>query len=132
MKKRLRGMVLVEFAMVAPLLIFLTVVVFDLGLAVYAKTAAIAAAREGGRTAAVTDSASKGVTQCYEMAERAGLKKDDMSCSVSREGEFYHSEAVYNHKMVVPALPKLLGGESWNQVTVRGKALFRAEAAVSP
>lgn len=132
MKKLCRGTALVEFAMVAPLLIFLTVVVFDLGLVVYAKTAAIAAAREGGRTAAVTDSEWKGVAQCYEMAERAGLDASSTVCTVSRQGDFYHSEAVYRHKMVVPALPKLLGGEEWNQVTVKGKALFRAETAVSP
>ena len=132
LKKRFRGMVLVEFAMVAPLLIFLTVVVFDLGLVVYSKTAAIAAAREGGRAAAVSDDSWEGVKQCYDMAEKAGLGKNDTSCAVSRQGNFYYSEAVYSHKMVVPALPKLLGGESWNRITVKGKALFRAETAVSP
>ncbi len=132
MKKRLRGMVLVEFAMVAPLLIFLTVVVFDLGLTVYAKTAVIAAAREGGRTAAVTDSASKGVDKCYEMAETAGLERSAVTCSVSRQGDFYYSNAAYRHKMVVPALPRLVGGESWTELTVRGKAIFRAETGLNP
>jgi len=87
LKKRLRGMVLVEFALVAPLLIFLTVVVFDLGLTVYAKTAAIAAAREGGRTAAVTDSASNGVDKCYEMAETAGLERSAVTCSIKKQKE---------------------------------------------
>lgn len=131
LKKFFRGMALVEFAMVAPLLIFLTVVLFDLGLVVYDKVAVIAAAREGGRAAAVSDDSGKGVAQCYAMAERAGLSRGDVSCSVTRSGDFWHAEATCNHRMVVPGLPRLLGGQEWNVVTVKGKALFRAETAVS-
>ncbi|SMB96489.1 TadE-like protein [Thermanaeromonas toyohensis ToBE] len=131
-RKKFSGMALVEFAMVAPLLIFLTVVVFDLGLVVYDKVAVIAAAREGGRTAAVTDDAWKGVQACYSMASRAGLQSGSVSCTVSKQGDFYVSQATCRHAMVVPGLPMLLGGDRWTEITVTGKALFRAETAVSP
>lgn len=127
-----RGNVLVEFAMVAPLLFFISIVIFDMGLVVYDKVAVIAAAREGGRTAAVTDQSWQGVQACYGMAERAGLQLGSVTCNVTKTGDYYYAEAGYYRPMLVPGLPLLLGGEKWTAITVTGKALFRGETAVNP
>jgi Flp pilus assembly protein TadG len=53
-----RGAALVEFALVVPLLMLMMCATIDFGLAVYTLNNLTAAAREGGRYAAVQDQAS--------------------------------------------------------------------------
>lgn len=132
MKRDRRGSALVEFALVLPILLAVSLIVFDLGFVVYDKLAVMAAAREGGRAAAVTDSTADGREMCYKMAERAGLHKDRVMCSVSDLGDYYVILAEYRSQMLVPGLPALLGGDEWTEIKVGGKAIFRGETAIGP
>ncbi len=74
-----QGNTLVEFALVIPLLLFLVIGFFDLGLIVYARNTLSFAAREGARVAIIP---SKTDTQICAQA-RAEAQGLNITCIVS-------------------------------------------------
>ncbi len=79
-----RGQTLVEFAIILPLFIFLMIVIFDLGRAVYYYSVIHNAAREGARYGIINPKA----TDYPAIAERAkeyaiGLGADDITVTVA-------------------------------------------------
>lgn len=77
-----RGQTLVEFALVAPILILLLLALFDLGRAVYAYNTVSNAAREGARLAIVDQTVAAGTpVAAIEAANQAtslGLDPSDV------------------------------------------------------
>jgi Flp pilus assembly protein TadG len=78
-----RGQSLVEFALIAPLLILLLLALFDFGRAIYAYNAISNAAREGARIAIVDQSESGGVplaaNEAANQATALGLNAADIN-----------------------------------------------------
>ena len=82
-RKSSQGQSLVEFALIAPLLILLLLALFDFGRAVYAYNTISNAAREGVRLAIVDQSESGGVplaaTEAANQATALGLDPSDVN-----------------------------------------------------
>lgn len=78
-----RGQSMVEFALIAPLLILLLLALFDFGRAAYAYNAISNAAREGARLAIVDQTVSGGIpvaaTEAANQATALGLDPSDTS-----------------------------------------------------
>jgi hypothetical protein len=81
--KRQHGQTLVEFALIAPILVVLLLALFDFGRAIYAFNAISNAAREGARLAIVDQSVVSGVpvaaTEAANQATSLGLDPSDPS-----------------------------------------------------
>lgn len=100
-KRRKKGQAMLEFALVFPLLLLLTLGIIDVGRILFSYSATIAAAREGARYGAATRNIGGGIPQ-YEdcdgikaAAKRigrfAGVDDDSITIRYSNEGGVYAS-----------------------------------------
>jgi len=81
---RFSGQTLVEFALILPVLLVILLGVVDLGRAIYANNAIANAAREGGRTAIVNQTATE--IRARAIAQATGLEIDGASTSCPPSG----------------------------------------------
>ncbi|MBI2762161.1 MAG: pilus assembly protein [Chloroflexi bacterium] len=77
------GQSLVEFALILPVLLLVLFGVFDFGRAIYAYNAVSNAAREGGRTAIVNQTASDIRARAAAQATALGIDATSTSCPPS-------------------------------------------------
>lgn len=96
-----RGQTLVEFALIIPAFILLTVVIFDFGRAVYYSSAVHNAAREGARAGIVNpDNFSAMESASIEYAVGLGLNPTDVD-AYPGPSEWVGTEENYTVKVIV-------------------------------
>ncbi len=136
-----RGQSLVEFAIILPVLLMLTVVIFDLGRVVYYYSALHNAAREGVRYGAATPlkqpfvitvdvNGMKNAAKNYAIG--LGLKNPNITYAGYGPSETIHDFAnptvevdlSYEFTPATPVLPNLLG---LGQITLNSYAVMRTE-----
>lgn len=120
-----RGAVLVEFALVLPLLVILIFGIIQVSIAFNRFQGIHAAAREGGRTASIPSSTAADVTARVNEA-LAGISFDSSptinpgaSCA-NRQGQQVTVTVSAPHTISVPFLPAV-------SVAMNGRGVFRCE-----
>ena len=130
-----RGQSIVEFALVAPLLILLVLALFDFGRAVYAYNAISNAAREGARVAIVDQTVTSGIpvaaTEAANQATALGLNPSDInqvrvlyrlpdlsaSCPDRGIGCVAEVRVQYQFRAVTPVIGAIIGPVSLSTTT---------------
>lgn len=104
-----RGTAVLEMALILPVFLFLTVMGTEIGLMVDARVDVAAVAREAGRSAAMSWSASAGRAQGYAAAADRGLDESRLSLSVSKDGLLWNVTARYRYPLLAPDVGGLIG-----------------------
>lgn len=141
MKRLQRGSALVEFAMVAPLLVLLLLGIMVIGLVINAKIVVAGAAREAGRSWAIQQSERKARELAADAITGGGLPTQTRGqilfdplrdVEFNRRGEYIAVTVTYRQPAFVPLLADLLDPDSPGDgtLTLRSQALFRVERQV--
>lgn len=137
-RNRQRGSALVEFALVAPLLILLLLGIMVIGVMINAKIVVAGAAREAGRTWAIVQSDQLARQKAAEaiqgggLPDRAGgqiLFDPNRDVQFAPQGDYIAVTVRYRQPTLVPLLAQLIDPDSPDDgtVTLRSQALFRVE-----
>jgi hypothetical protein len=99
----------VEFALVAPFLILVTLGILDLGRLVFINTMLSAAAQDGARVGAV----STNFTEIQSAVEDKlnGVNSDDVEIAIERTEDYAEVEVVYTFQPVTPLIGLAIGDE---------------------
>lgn len=132
-----RGSQIVEFALIAPILIYLLLMVPVIGMLVRAWVVAEIAAREGARTLAISGSPELACERAYqEVTLYGGLPEGDPAAPFFQRSFITYNAAQgrvaveYRQPTYMPGLGLLMGGGPMDeQITVRGEATFLPEYA---
>ncbi|MFZ5825168.1 MAG: TadE/TadG family type IV pilus assembly protein [Bacillota bacterium] len=138
MKRRQRGSALVEFALVAPLLIMLLLGIMVVGMVINAKIVVAGAAREAGRAWAIEQSDQRARQRAADAITGGGLPTrsggrllfdPDRDVRFDRREEYIAVTVSYRQPTFVPLLAWLLDPHSPRDgmLTLKGQALFRVE-----
>ena len=124
-----RGTALIEFALVLPLLLVLTLAVVDLSRAFYAKNVIEQAAREGVRLLAVTSSADSALvrSRVLEVAKFGGVTVSGLTISGPDAARQVLVDVQCQFSWLMPGLFELVGAGITNPTTLAGKAVMRDE-----
>lgn len=127
------GVVLVEFALVAGLLLFLCFSIIELGLVVNAKLVLAAAAREGARRAAVEGGATAPVYDRIEDQLRLGsIDPERVEVRIVPHRAAYGSTIAvaleYDYPVSLPLLQPVLG----RSLSLRAEVITRSERVRGP
>lgn len=133
-----RGSALVEFALVAPLLILLLLSIMVMGLVINAKIVVAGAAREAGRSWAIEQSERQARERAAEAISGGGLPVESRGHSLfeptrdvsfERRGDYIAVTVSYRQPTFVPLLDSLLDRETPGDgtITLQSQALFRVE-----
>ena len=124
-----RGTALIEFALVLPLLLVLTLAVVDLSRAFYAKNVVEQAAREGVRLLAVTSDADSALVRyrVLDVAKLGGVTVSGMTISGPDAARQVGVEVQCQFSWLMPGLFDLVGAGFTNPMTLAGKAVMRDE-----
>jgi Flp pilus assembly protein TadG len=125
-----RGTALIEFTLVLPLLLILTVAAIDFGRAFFVKNVLEQAARAGVRLSVITSQADSALvlSRVLEEANSAGVtvtavdsdRFGDKQIRITVRGEF---------NWIFPGVFNLLGGSFSNPMTLTGKAVMRDQTS---
>jgi hypothetical protein len=133
-----RGSALVEFALIAPLLLLLLLGIMVVGIAINAKIVVTGAAREGARTWAIEQGDDAARARAAEAIRAGGLPWHsgpttlfDPASDVAfdRQGAYIAVTVTYRQPTFVPLLGRILDPQSPGDgtLTLRSRALFRVE-----
>lgn len=124
-----RGTALIEFALVLPLLLVLTLAVVDLSRAFYAKNVVEQAAREGVRLLAVSSTADSALVRArvLEVAKFGGVTVTGLTISGPDAARQVQVDVQSQFSWLMPGLFNLVGAEITNPMTLAGKAVMRDE-----
>lgn len=136
--RRRRGSAMVEFALVAPLLILILVGIMVMGVVINAKIVVAGAAREAGRTWAVHKEDSRARAKATDSITGGGLKiasdsrilfEPNQDVQFQRQGDYILVTVTYRQPTFVPLLARLIDPSSPNDgtITLRSQAVFRVE-----
>lgn len=126
---RERGTALIEFALVLPLLLVLTVAAVDIGRAFFAKNMLEQSAREGARLLAVKSLADSAQvrTRVLQVANTAGVTVTDVNQAVGDVHEPVTVTVTAEFEWIFPGVFNLFGAGFTNPFTMTGKAVMRDE-----
>lgn len=139
MLRRIEGNALVEFAFVAPILVFILIATVVLGLTVNAKIVVNGAAREAGRTFAINRDLNQARERARDAVVGGGLPEEfqgrqlfrrEADVQIRQDGEYVYVTVQYRQPMFIPMLPKLLdaGANPWKPyLDLVSTAVFRME-----
>ncbi len=124
-----RGTALIEFALVLPLLLVLTVAVVDLSRAFYAKNVAEQAAREGVRLLAVTSTADSALVRqrVLQVANSAGVTVSGLTMTDPDASRQVSVKVDCAFDWLMPGVFNLFGAGLKNPTALSGKAVMRDE-----
>lgn len=133
--KEEKGSQIVEFALIAPILVYLLLMVPVMGMLVRAWVVTEIAAREAARTLAVSGSGEMACERAYqEVTLYGGLPEGGASNPYFRRHFITYNAAEgrvvveYRQPTYMPGLGLLMGGDPMDeQITVRGEATFMPE-----
>ena len=128
-KNRQRGTALIEFTLILPLLLILTVAVVDFGRAFFIKNVLEQAAREGVRLRAVKSVADSGQvrTRVLEVAGPAKVTISDLIIEGPIAGQV-HVKVTGQFNWIFPGVFNLMGAGFTNPVSLSGEAWMRSES----
>lgn len=130
---------MVEFALVAPILLFLLVATVTLGLALNAKIVVSGAAREAGRAYAIHRDIHLARDRAREAVVGGGLREEfqgkqlfrrEADVRITQDGDYVSVTVHYRQPMFVPLLPRLLDPQAdpWRPyLELVSTAVFRME-----
>lgn len=131
------GSVMVEFALIAPLLVLMLIGIMVMGVVINSKIVVAGAAREAGRTWAIARDDRVARAKAAEAISGGGLKSAvdgqtlfDPSRDVTfqRQGDYVHVTVLYRQPTFVPLLAELMGQYgSGGLLPLRSQAVFRVE-----
>jgi Flp pilus assembly protein TadG len=124
-----RGTALVEFALVFPFLLVLTLGVVDISRAFWIKNVVDQAAREGVRYLVVHSVAdSAGVrARVQEVTESANVTLTSLTITGPGAGQIMTVKPAVQFDWIFPGLFNWLGASFTNPMTVTGRAVMRKE-----
>lgn len=133
-----KGSALVEFALVAPLLILVLLGIMVMGVMINAKIVVAGAAREAGRTWAIVKRDDTARTRAADAIRDGGLKwtangkvlfEPSRDVHVTRRGaDWIEVTVTYKQPTFVPLIAELMDGIGADGlVTLRSTAIFRVE-----
>lgn len=136
--KKRRGSAMVEFALVAPLLVLILVGIMVMGVVINSKIVVAGAAREAGRTWAIVKTDGTARAKAADAIQGGGLKYSSDSkvlfdpahdVQFQRMGDYIQVTVTYRQPTFVPLLAKLIdpAGPGDGTITLRSQAVFRVE-----
>lgn len=126
-----RGTALIEFALILPLLLVVTIAVVDFGRAFFVKNVLEQAAREGVRLRAVTSSAdSMLVTQRVNaVAAPANVTITNVLIEGPTPAKQVHVKVTASFNWIFPGVFNLVGASFTNPTSLTGEAWMRNEGS---
>lgn len=130
-KRNQRGTALVEFTLILPLLLLLTVAAVDFGRAFFVKNIVEQAAREGVRLRVVTTAADSADVRARVLAVANSANVTIAGLSVSGPDAQRQVTVVVEAQFnwIVPGIYNLFGANFTNPMQVTGRAVMRHESA---
>ena len=127
---RERGTALIEFALILPFLLVITLTVVDLSRAFWIKSVAATAARQGARTAAVVTSSDADTirSQVRRVLNLANIETADIgTITITPANGQIEVEVPVHFNWLYLGLLNLFGSTFTNPQTITARAVFRRE-----
>jgi len=122
------GEALVEFALILPILLVLSLGMLDFGRAFHAKSLVDQAAREGCRVAIVTKPLDQAlIVERVEKVLEAGNMKPNSVTSNLDANRLVEVEVEITFKFITPGVFSLIGAKFDNTMELVGRAVMRSE-----
>lgn len=126
---------MVEFALVAPILITVLLGIMVMGVIINAKIVVAGAAREAGRTWAIVKDDGRARQKAVDALSGGGLQfaggtqfDPHSDVTFQRQGDYIAVTVRYRQPTFVPLIAELIDPASPNgYITLRSQALFRVE-----
>lgn len=136
--KKERGSAMVEFALIAPLLVLLLLGIMTAGVLINSKIVVANAAREAGRIWAVSQDDAVARSKGAAAITSGGLKQYEAGQTLfdpnsdirfERKGEYIAVTVFYRQPTFVPLLARIIdpGSPDDGYVLLRSQSLFRVE-----
>lgn len=131
-----RGSVIVEFALIAPLLILVLLGIMGMGVLINAKIVVAGAAREAGRAWAIVKDDAPARAKAADAITSGGLKLRDggqnlfdpaQDVRFQRQGDYVTVTVTYRQPTFAPLLAQVLDGSGTGYITLRSQSIFRVE-----
>jgi hypothetical protein len=130
-----RGSVMVEFALVAPLLVLVLLGIMVMGVVINSKIVVAGAAREAGRTWAIVKDDTRARVKATEAMSSGGLQfgggaqfNPGQDVTFQRQGDYIAVTVTYRQPTFVPLIAQVIDPSSANgYITLRSQSMFRVE-----
>lgn len=125
-----RGVALIEFALILPLLLVLTLAVVDVSRAFWIKNVAYQAAREGVRQWVVSTPADSTdvESRVQQVVDQAGITLEDVELVDADAGELMEVRVTVTFNWLYPGLFAWLGADYTNPVSLLAVSSMRKES----
>jgi Flp pilus assembly protein TadG len=130
-RKAQRGTALIEFTLVLPMLLVMTVAAVDFGRAFFVKNVVSQAAREGVRLRAVTSSADSGLVRdrVLQVANAANVTISNLSIAGPDPSRQVTVTVTAEFNWIFPGVFNLFGANFTNPMSLTGEAVMRNEGS---
>ena len=130
-RKAQRGTALIEFTLVLPMLLVMTVAAVDFGRAFFVKNVVSQAAREGVRLRAVTSSADSGLVtaRVNQVAQAANVNVTQVSIAGPDPSRMVTVTVTAEFNWIFPGVFNLFGANFTNPMSLTGEAVMRNEGS---
>ena len=130
-RSRERGTALIEFTLILPLLLVVTVAAVDFGRAFFVKNVLEQAAREGVRLRAVTASADSALVlnRVLTVANSANVTVQGLQINGPDASRQVQVVVTGNFNWIFPGVFNLFGANFTNPMTLTGEAWMRNEGS---
>ena len=129
--KTQRGTALIEFTLVLPMLLIMTVAAVDFGRAFFVKNVVSQAAREGVRLRAVTSSADSGLVRArvLQVANAANVTISQLAIAGPDPSRQVTVTVTAEFNWIFPGVFNLFGANFTNPMSLTGEAVMRNEGS---
>jgi Flp pilus assembly protein TadG len=126
-----RGTALIEFTLVLPMLLVLTVAAVDFGRAFFVKNVVSQAAREGVRLRAVTSSADSALVRdrVLQVANAANVTVSQLAINGPDASRQVTVTVTAEFNWIFPGVFNLFGANFTNPMSLTGEAVMRNEGS---
>lgn len=130
-RKAQRGTALIEFTLVLPMLLIMTVAAVDFGRAFFVKNVVSQAAREGVRLRAVTSSADSGLVRdrVLQVANAANVTISNLAINGPDPSRQVTVTVTAEFNWIFPGVFNLFGANFTNPMSLTGEAVMRNEGS---
>ena len=130
-RKAQRGTALIEFTLVLPLLLVMTVAAVDFGRAFFVKNVVAQAAREGVRLRAVSSSADSALVRdrVLQVANAANVTVSQLAITGPDAARQVSVKVTAEFNWIFPGVFNLFGANFTNPMSLTGEAVMRNEGS---
>ena len=127
-----RGTALIEFTLILPMLLVLTVAAVDFGRAFFVKNVVEQAAREGVRLRAVTSTADSALvrTRVMDVLDAANVTLTGLAITGPNPDKSVKVEVTAEFNWIFPGVFNLFGAGFTNPMSLTGEAVMRNEGSL--